>query len=217
MADILIVDDHPLVSEALSQLITYKTGGKFRVVGTARNISDAIKLTCELRPDLVVVDVFLGDFNGFDLVKEIKRQFPQTGILMLSMHDEALYAERAVAAGANGYIMKQESSDDIISAISRILQGHMYLSDKIATMQQQEKIHRNKRIAARVRLLAGRERQVFELFGNGWTTRRIAEELNLSIKTIDTYRARIKGKLKLKNANELIHQAVQWVTGSNST
>ncbi len=217
MADILIVDDHPLVSEALSQLITYKTGGKFRVVGTARDISDAIKLTCELRPDLVVVDVFLGDFNGFDLVKEIKRQFPQTGILMLSMHDEALYAERALAAGANGYIMKQESSDDIISAISRILQGHMYLNDKIVTIQQQEKIHRNKRIAARVRLLANRERQVFELFGNGWTTRRIAEELNLSIKTIDTYRARIKGKLKLKNANELIHQAVQWVTGSNST
>jgi len=216
MTDILIVDDHPIVSEAISHLITHKSGGKFRVVGIARNISDAVNLTCELKPDLVVMDVFISDFNGFDLVKEIKRRFPKTGILVLSMHDEALYAERAVAVGADGYIMKQESLDDIFNAIGRVLQGHMYLSNKVVAGQQQERIHRNERIAAKVRLLAVRERQVFELFGKGLTARRISEELDLSIKTVDTYRARIKVKLKLKNANELIHQAVQWVTRSNS-
>ena len=217
MINILIIDNHPIVSEALGQLIMHKTSGEFRVVGTTRDISEAVKLISELKPDLVIVDVFIGDSSGFDFVRTLKRRFPQLRILMLSMHDEAIYAERAIAAGANGYIMKQESSDDIIRAISQILQGDLHQRDTFKEIRQQERIRRLENITNRIRLLANRERQVFELFGKGWTTRRIAEELNLSVKTIETNCARIKKKLELNNSNELIHQAVQWVNGSNST
>ena len=128
MINILIIDNHPIVSEALGQLIMHKTSGEFRVVGTTRDISEAVKLISELKPDLVIVDVFIGDSSGFDFVRALKRRFSQLRILMLSMHDEAIYAERAIAAGADGYIMKQESSDDIIRAISQILQGHFHVT-----------------------------------------------------------------------------------------
>ena len=149
MADVLVViGDRPIVSEVLSQLITYKTDGKFRVVGTAQNISNAIKLADELRPDIVVVNIFIGDSSSFDFVRLIKRQFPQIKVLMISIHDESLYAERAAVAGADGYIMKQESLDDIINAISRILHERIFPCDEIAESQQQERIRRIEKITA---------------------------------------------------------------------
>lgn len=215
MADIVIVDDHPIVCEGLSQLIQYKSNGKLNVIGLADNAKNALSIIAEAKPDLVIVDLFLKGSNGIDLIKQIKASYPDMNILMLSMHDENLYAERAISAGADGYIMKQESSDDIIKAIEKVLDGQIYISDRLSEMLLRKKGRGSAGVALPVSLLADRELEVFQMFGMGWTTRRIAEELNLSVKTVETYCARIKEKLNLNNANELIHQAVQWVTSKD--
>jgi DNA-binding NarL/FixJ family response regulator len=215
MACIVIVDDHPIVCEGLSQLIQYKSNGKLNVVGLADNARNALSIIAEAKPDLVIVDLFLKGSNGIDLIKQIKASYPDMNILMLSMHDETLYAERAIIAGADGYIMKQESSDDIIKAIEKVLDGQIYVSDRLSEMLLRKKGRGSAGGALPVSLLADRELEVFQMFGMGWTTRRIAEELNLSIKTVETYCARIKEKLNLNNANELIQQAVQWVTSKD--
>ena len=157
-------------------------------------------------------DLFLKGSNGIDLIKRIKADYPDMKVLMLSMHDELVYAQRAIKAGANGYVMKQESCDEIIRAIEKILAGQSYISDRLKKMLSR-KTGRNRSDVLPVSLLADRELEVFQMFGMGWTTRHIAEELSLSVKTIETYRERIKRKLNLNNSNELIQQAVQWVTG----
>jgi DNA-binding NarL/FixJ family response regulator len=215
MADIVIVDDHPIVCEGLSRLIKHKSNGKLNVVGLADNEEDALRIVTELKPDLVIVDVFLKGFNGVELVKQIKELYPDMKILMLSMHDEFLYAERAINAGADGYIMKQESSDDITKAIEKVLDGQTYVSERMSAMLLRKKARGCADKALPASLLTERELEVFQMLGTGWTTRRIAEELNLSIKTVETYSTRIKEKLGLNNSNELIHQAVQWVTSKD--
>lgn len=215
MADIILIDDYPIVSEALSQLLTYKTEGRFKVIAALNNVSDAIKLTSELKPDLIVVEMFIAGSSCFDLVKELKACFPHIRVLVLSLHDEIYYAEQAVTAGADGYIMKQECSNNIIKAIECILDGQVYLSEKIAMMKLKQSTHGQKIVCSQVHLLAERERQVFELLGRGRTTRKIAQELKLSVKTIETYRTRIKRKLELKTSNELVSQAAQWVSSNN--
>lgn len=212
MADILIVDDHPIVCEGLSELIFQKTQGRLKVVGLADEAKKAMDIIAEARPDLVIVDLFLNGSNGIDLIKQIKAVCPDMKILMLSMHDELVYAERAIKAGAKGYVMKQESCDEIIKAIEKVLAGHCYISDRLSEILSRGK-GRNKSGVLPVSLLADRELEVFQMFGMGWTTRRIAEKLALSVKTIETYRERIKAKLDLNNSNELIQQAVQWVSG----
>ena len=215
MANIVIVDDHPIVCEGLSQLIKHKSNGKLNVVGLADNEEDTLRIVTELKPDLVIVDVFLRGFNGVELVKQIKELYPDMKILMLSMHDEFLYAERAINAGADGYIMKQESSDDITKAIQKVLDGQIYVSERMSAMLLRTKARGCADKALPASLLTERELEVFQMLGTGWTTRRIAEELNLSIKTVETYSARIKEKLDLNNSNELIRQAVQWVTSKD--
>jgi len=215
VADIVIVDDHPIVSEGLSQLIHYKSNGKLNVVGLADNAKKALSIIAEAKPDLVIVDLLLKGSNGIDLIKQIKASYSDMNILMLSMHDETLYAERAINAGADGYIMKQESSDDIIKAIEKVLDGQIYVSDRLSEMLLRKKTRGYAGVALPVSLLADRELEVFQMFGMGWTTRRIAEELDLSVKTVETYCTRIKEKLNLNNVNELIRQAVQWVTSKD--
>lgn len=212
MADIVIVDDHPIVCEGLSELIFQKTQGRLKVVGLADQAKKAMDIIAEARPDLVIVDLFLNGSNGIDLIKQIKAVCPDIKILMLSMHDELVYAERAIKAGAKGYVMKQESCDEIIKAIEKVLAGHCYISDRLSEILSRGK-GRSKSGVLPVSLLADRELEVFQMFGMGWTTRRIAEKLALSVKTIETYRERIKAKLDLNNSNELIQQAVQWVSG----
>lgn len=212
MADIVIVDDYPVVCEGLSELIYQKTEGRLNVVGLADNARKALDVIAEAKPDLVIVDLFLKGSNGINLIKQIKADYPDMKILMLSMYDELIYAQRAIKAGANGYVMKQESCDEIIRAIEKVLDGQSYMSDRLNEILSRGN-GRNQSGVLPASLLADRELEVFQMFGMGWTTRRIAEELALSVKTIETYRERIKGKLDLNNSNELIQQAVRWVTG----
>lgn len=211
-AKLLIVDDHPIVREGLAQLIDQKCRDEFTVVSQADNADDALNAMTQLRPDVVIVDVFLKGSDGIELVKRIKAMDSDVNILVLSMHDELLYAERAINAGANGYVMKNESSDDIIKAIRKVMSGQVYLSDNMMTTLVRGKTNSGvEKGDSLVSSLTDRELEVFRLFGMGWTTRRIARELHLSIKTIETYCARIKDKLELSNSNELIRHAVQWV------
>ena len=212
MAKILIVDDHPIVREGLAQLVVQKCSNEIDVVEQVGDAESALDAIPRLRPDMVIVDVFLKGSDGIDLVKRIKAMDSDVNVLVLSMHDESLYADRAISAGANGYIMKNENSEEIIKAVRKVLNGQVYLSDKMTTA-----LVRGKSVGALdkpdplVNSLTDRELEVFRLFGLGWTTRRIAKELHLSIKTIETYCARIKDKLTLDNSNELIRHAVQWI------
>jgi DNA-binding NarL/FixJ family response regulator len=187
-AKLLIVDDHPIVREGLAQLIDQKCRDEFTVVSQADNADDALNTMTQLRPDVVVVDVFLKGSDGIELVKRIKAMDSDVNILVLSMHDELLYAERAINAGANGYVMKNESSDDIIKAIRKVMSGQVYLSDNMMTTMVRGKTNSGvEKGNSLVSSLTDRELEVFRLFGMGWTTRRIARELHLSIKTIETY------------------------------
>jgi DNA-binding NarL/FixJ family response regulator len=212
MAKVMIVDDHPIVREGLVQLIDQKCRDDLVVVGQADNADDALDALTSLRPDVVIVDVFLKGSDGIELVKRIKAMDSDISVLVLSMHDESLYAERAIGAGANGYVMKNESSDEIIKAIRRVLSGQVYLSNNMMTTLVRGKgSGSSDKGQTLVSKLTDRELEVFRLFGIGWTTRKIAKELHLSIKTIETYCARIKDKLELSNSNELIRHAVQWI------
>lgn len=211
MAEILIVDDHPIVREGIVQLIDQKFSGRHKAIGQVDNADSALDEVTRLGPDLVIVDIFLKGSDGIELIKRIRSQDSDINILVLSMHDESLYAERAIIAGAQGYVMKQEEPDKIIKAIEKALDGQIYLSDKMATLLIRNKATHNDKGGSLISLLTDRELEVFKLFGAGWTTRKIAKHLHLSVKTIETYCSRIKEKLELENVNELIRHAVQWV------
>jgi DNA-binding NarL/FixJ family response regulator len=215
MVKVLIVDDHPIVREGLAQLIGQKCTDELLVVGQVGDADEAVDAITELLPDIVIVDIFLKGSDGIELVKRIKAQDSDINILVLSMHDESLYAERAISAGANGYVMKQESPEEIIEAIRKVMNGQVYLSDKMTTVMVRGKTGGNvEQGASLMSKLTDRELEVFRLFGMGWTTRKVAKELHLSVKTIETYCSRIKEKLDLSNSHELIRHAVQWVNTS---
>jgi DNA-binding NarL/FixJ family response regulator len=207
---IVIVDDHPIIRQGLAELIDQEDD--LVVCGQVEDAHQAMKAINKQKPALVVVDVSLKDSNGIELIKDIKVQHPDATVLVLSMHDESVYAERALRAGANGYIMKQEASEKIIQAIRKVLNGQVYLSDKMAANVM------NKMVGAKtdagvsaIDRLSDRELEVFTLLGQGRGTRQIAQKLHLSIKTIETYRAHIKEKLNLADAAELLQHAIQWV------
>ncbi len=209
---IFIVDDHPLMREGLKRLLNLETD--LTVVGQAETVGEALKTIPKLKPDLAIVDITLPDGNGIDLIKDIKRRSIKCPALVLSMHDESLYAERALRAGAKGYIMKHEVSGEVLKAIHRILDGEIYLSEKMG-LQVLHKIAGNGHRAASkggpIDALSDRELQVFQLIGRGRGTRQIAGDLNVSMKTVESYRANIKTKMGLKNAVQLTQHAVQWV------
>ena len=212
---IIIVDDHPIIRQGLAELIDQEDD--LVVCGQAEDAHQAMKAIGKQEPALVVVDVSLKDSNGIELIKDIKVQHPDTVVLVLSMHDEFVYAERALRAGAKGYIMKQEASEKVIQAIRTVLNGQVYLSDKMAANVM------NKLVGAKtdagvsaIDRLSDRELEVFTLIGQGRGTRQIAQKLHLSIKTIETYRAHIKEKLNLADAAELLQHAIQWVNNSDN-
>ena len=215
MSNILIVDDHPIVREGMAQLVEQKFGGQHKVTGQADNADEALDKLTLLKPDMVIVDIFLKGSDGIELVKRIRSKDHDINILVLSMHDESLYAGRAIAAGAQGYVMKQEEPEEIIKAIDQVLQGQVYLSSKMATSLLRNRANNTDKGLSLISLLTDRELEVFRLFGSGWTTRKIAKHLHLSIKTIETYSSRIKEKLELENVNELIQRAVQWVNSKD--
>src|SRR6202140_32162 len=206
---VLLVDDHPIVRKGPALLIDRERD--LCVWGEAEGAHSAFHAITTLRPDMVVLDISLNGPDGLDVLKEIRTNTTNLPVLILSMHDESIYAERAMRAGANGYIMKQEATEKVLVAIRRILQGEVYLSDRLTnTMLQQYVRGASPAKGSPLVNLTDRELEVFRLIGEGHGTRQIAEELHLSVKTIESYQAHIKEKLALRNARELVKHAIQW-------
>ena len=211
---VLVVDDHPIVRQGLSQLINQEPD--LMVCGQAEDARTALDAIDPSQPDILIVDVSLDGPDGIELLKTIRANDSRLPVLILSMHDESLYAERALRAGANGYIMKQEATERVLVAIRQILGGEVYVSERMAKKMVQQFIG-GSGISRRsiIDELTDRELEVFRLIGQGHGTRQIAEELHLSVKTVESYYAHIKEKLFLKNARELVQHAVQWVESGN--
>lgn len=207
---ILIVDDHPIVRQGLAELINHEDD--LKVCGDAEDASDALGLIKESEPDMVIVDISLKETSGIELIKDIKAQYPDLSVLALSMYDESLYAERALRAGAKGYIMKAEATENVVTAIRKILSGQIYVSDNMAAKMVRKLVGGSPDVGASViESLSDRELEVFHLIGQGYGTRQVAKRLHLSVKTIETYRAHIKEKLNLADASELLRFAIRWV------
>lgn len=209
---VLIIDDHPLFSRGLSQLI--ETQKIYKVTGIAKDHDEAIKMLNELSPDLAIVDLNLGQEDGLELIKDILALKPQTKVLVLSMHDERYYAERALKAGAKGYIMKEEAESNVSTAINTVMQGNIYLSE--AEQKRHNELVLNKNVNKTsepfdlISTLSDRQLQIFTLLGKGLGTVEIAEKLKLSIKTIDTHKENMKEKLNCESAAELRKMAIEW-------
>jgi DNA-binding NarL/FixJ family response regulator len=207
---VVIVDDHPLVRDSISRLINHEPD--LAIYGEAENTDSALQLIGKTSPSLVIVDITLKHSSGLELIKTIKAGFPQVPILVLSMHEESLYADRALRAGASGYITKHQPADEVLLAIRRVIAGNIYLSEKMTSTYLKSLTTSGTKVAQpAVDRLADRELEVLNLIGRGMTVRDIARELQLGTPTVETYRARIKEKLNLKNAAELQHFAFRWV------
>ncbi|MEI8016672.1 MAG: response regulator transcription factor [Schlesneria sp.] len=212
-ARILVVDDHPIIREGLSALLVAKPD--MVVCGEASSISGALKIVTELGPDVAVVDIALNGENGLDLVRRMKVITPQLRVLVVSMYDDELYAERALEAGAMGYLNKQVASRNIVEAIRRLLAGKQYLSDETAARIAASKNEHLPDGARRgLSALTNREMEVFKQIGSGMTTAEIAGALYLSVKTVDSHRQKIKMKLDLNTSAELSREAVRFVMGN---
>ena len=210
---ILVVDDHPIFREGVAQLINRQPDMK--LCGETGSLATAIQILETRRPSLVLLALRLGSGDVFELIKGWKSRFPELRVLILSAYDEALYAERALRAGAGGYVTKAETPDETINAVRAVLAGEMYVSRRIASSLLHKLIQAKSVVGdAGVELLSDRELQVFLMLGVGLNNRRIADELHLSTKTVETYRENIKHKLHLHNAAELIRSAAQWVQTS---
>jgi DNA-binding NarL/FixJ family response regulator len=211
---VLLVDDHPIVRQGLALLIDREAD--LSVCGEADGAHSAFHAIETLRPDIVVLDISLNGPDGLEVLKEIRVKTGSLPVLILSMHDESIYAERAMRAGANGYIMKQEATEKVLVAIRRILQGDVYLSDRLTTTMLQQYVRGGAATKSSPLLnLTDRELEVFRLIGEGHGTRQIADELHLSVKTIESYQAHIKEKLALRNARELVQHAIEWTVNLN--
>ncbi|HUB86559.1 MAG TPA: response regulator transcription factor [Verrucomicrobiae bacterium] len=211
---ILIVDDHPMMRQGLAQLIGAEPD--LAVCGEAENAERALDVIGRLKPDLVLADISLPGKSGLELIKDFQSMQPGLPVLVISMHDESLYAERVLRAGGRGYIMKQEGGKKLMQAIRQVLEGRIYVSDKIsAEILEMFSGHRAATEGSPVDKLSDREFEIFRLIGEGWNTREIAGKLYLSVKTVEAHRLNIKEKLKLKLASELIRFAVRWAESQN--
>lgn len=208
---VLIIDDHPLFSRGLAQLI--ETQKEYKVVAMAQNRNEALDAIQKNLPNLAIVDLNLGQEDGLDLIKDILIYSPKTTVLVLSMHDERYYAERALKAGAKGYIMKAEAETQVINAIRTVMDGNIYLSEKekarIEDFNSGKEIEEEDSLSS-VSNLSDRQLQIFSLIGKGLGTVEIASKLNLSIKTIDTHKENIKVKLHCASSAELRQMAIEW-------
>jgi DNA-binding NarL/FixJ family response regulator len=207
---VLLVDDHAIVRFGIGQIINREED--LMVCGEEENASKALQAIAEVKPDLVIADISLKDSSGLELMRNIKAQYPRLPVLVVSGHEESIYAEIAFRAGALGYLMKEDALGKILMAIRRVLSGAVYVSDALAARLLQQQIRGQKDIQeSPVKSLSDREMEVFRLIGQWKKTREIAEELHLSIKTIEYYREQIKRKLNLKDAGELTQYATSWV------
>src|SRR5271157_1480398 len=206
---VFIVDDHPIVRQGLTLLINQEVD--LAVCGEAEEMQSALSAIQAAPPDILIVDISLNGPDGLELLKNIRITSPRLPVLILSMHDESIYAERALRAGANGYIMKQEATEKVLVALRRILSGEIYVSDRIANKMLKHYITGSGTLRpSSIADLSDRELEVFRLIGEGHGTRQIAEELHISVKTVESYQAHIKEKLSLRSARELMQRAIQW-------
>ena len=212
---VFIVDDHPLVRQGLAQIIGSQED--LEVCGEAEDSSSAMRGIDSAKPDVIIVDISLQGNNGLELIKNVKAIHERIPILVFSMHDESIYAQRALRAGAKAYVMKKESSEKIVEAIRKILKGEIYVSSRVADQVLHQIVNGPSNSATSpVDRLTDRELEVVQLIGRGLSTREIAESLHLSVKTIESHRAHVKEKLNLRNATELVQFSVQWVDQQNA-
>jgi len=206
---IFLVDDHPLVREWLTNLIHQQPD--LAVCGEAENAPEALQAIARLKPEIAIVDISLHGSSGIELIKDLKTIRPPVAVIVLSMHDENLYAERALRAGARGYIMKRETAKNVIAAIRSVLEGNLYLSKRLMVLFAEKFVEGSAATAGpSIEQLSNRELEVFQLLGQGCETRQIAESLHVSMKTVQAFCARIKEKLKLASATELLREAIRW-------
>lgn len=211
---VVVVDDHPIVRKGLSQLINQTKD--LCVCGEAGDAHEALTVVNTHKPDCVIVDLMLGLTSGITLIENIRLRWQDMPVLVLSMYDESLYAERVLRVGAQGYIMKKEASERLIDAIRQVMTGEIFVSDRIKSkLLQSFSGTPAKKKGPLIDSLSNRELEVFQLLGQGHSTRQIADILHLSVKTVETYYAHIKDKMKLKDARELLMQSIQWVQNQN--
>jgi DNA-binding NarL/FixJ family response regulator len=211
---ILLVDDHPVVRDGLTTIINHQRD--LNVCGGADDAHQALKAISELKPDIVVVDISLKNSDGIELTKSIKAKYPKLRVLVLSVHDESIYAERALRAGARAYLMKEVVSENIVKAIRSVSKGEIYVSDTISK-KFLHKIAGDKAATTKtpVENLSDREFEIFRLIGEGYKASQIAKKLHLSVKTIETYRERLKEKLNITDASKLLRYAIKWVSSDD--
>ena len=205
---IFIVDDHPLVRDGLANLINQQAD--LAVCGEAEDSASAIAGMESGKPDVALIDISLKNESGLELVKTLQTQFPSLSLIVLSMHDEALYAERALHAGARGYVMKRETTKNVLTAIRRVLEGDIYVSDRVVNSMAKRMSSRKSAAAEPVERLSDRELEIFRLLGQGRTPSQIAEDLRLSLKTVQAYCARAKEKFGVTSLTELLRAAIRW-------
>ena len=208
---VFLVDDHPIVRRGFQLLLGMEPD--VIVCGEADNGAEALQKILALKPDVAIVDLSLKGSNGLELIKQLRAQSLKLKVLVFTMRDEGIYAERALRAGADGYITKEEGTEKALQAIRLLMQGKRYLSDKVAERMMDTLVGNGSRSAGAVESLSDRELEVLELIGNGLSSREIAGKLRLSIKTIESHREHIKAKLKLNRATELVGYAFNWVRG----
>jgi DNA-binding NarL/FixJ family response regulator len=209
---VLIVDDHPIVRQGLCRIM--ESEEDLTVCGEAETARDARTAIKELNPDVVIADLSLKQGDGIELVRDIRAHYPQLPILVLSMHDETIYAERMLSAGANGYIMKQAASEQFLISLRRVLDGGIYVSEAVGNNMIEKFATGGASVSANpIDRLSNRELQIVHMIGKGMSTRETAHSLNLSIKTVESHRQRIKRKLNLTTGTQLVQYAVNWFTG----
>lgn len=205
---VILVDDHPIMRHGLAQLIRMENG--LDVCGEAGSAREGLDLVSKLKPDLAVIDLTLPDKNGLELVKDIRAMHPSTVCLVLSMHDESLYGERSLRAGARGYVMKEEAADHLITAIHKIMSGGLYVSETLNARMLEQMTAPTRAKAAGIDSLTDRELEILELIGKGVATKNIATQLSISARTVEAHRAHVKEKLGITDGAALVRYAVQW-------
>jgi DNA-binding NarL/FixJ family response regulator len=210
---VFVIDDHPLVREGLTNLINRQDD--LIVCGGAEDSAESIAGIARTQPDIALIDISLKNESGLELIKNLESQFPLVALIVLSMHDEALYAERALRAGARGYVMKRETTKSVLTAIRRVLEGNVYVSERVTnSMSRRLGLSGKAPASSPVDRLSDRELEIFRLLGQGRTTTQIADDLHLSLKTVQAYCARAKEKFDVKSFTELIRAAIRWEEAS---
>jgi DNA-binding NarL/FixJ family response regulator len=207
------VDDHPLVREWLTTLIGQQAD--LTVCGEAATAAEAMQTVTALKPQVAIVDLTLEDSSGIDLIKNLKTSCPETAVIVLSMHEEAHYVQRALRAGARGYIIKRDATTNVLAALRSVLAGRSYFSDEVSRIIAEKVVEGWPVVDSLIGSLSERESEVFQLLGRCYSTRRIAQEMQVGFKTVQTFCSRIKGKLRLASGTELLREALRWHDGQN--